>query len=79
MRQTLVPLLTLVTLGATFGLAVATWGDNVSVISGAMVMDDLTLFLGFLFCRGGRGLRAARRGAGSRRARPGTASTTRCC
>jgi len=49
-RQTLVPLLTLVSLGAAFGLAVATWGDNVSVISGAMVMDDLTLFLGFLFC-----------------------------
>ncbi len=49
-RQTLVPLLSLVALGATFGLSVATWGDNVSVISGALVMDDLTLFLTFLFC-----------------------------
>jgi len=44
-RQTLVPLLTLVTLGTAAGFVIATWGDNVSVIADAMVMDDLTLFI----------------------------------
>ena len=48
-RRTLVPLLTLAALGATAGLAIATWGDNVSVISDAMAMDDLTLFLCLVF------------------------------
>ena len=38
-RQSLVPLLSLVALGASAGLAIGTWGDNLSVISGAMVMD----------------------------------------
>jgi NADH-quinone oxidoreductase subunit N len=44
-RRTLVPLLTLVALGAAAGLSIATWGDNVTVIAGAMAMDDLTLFI----------------------------------
>jgi NADH-quinone oxidoreductase subunit N len=44
-RRTLVPLMTLATLGASAGLAIGTWGDNVSVIAGAMAMDDLTLFV----------------------------------
>jgi NADH-quinone oxidoreductase subunit N len=48
-RRTLVPLMTLATLGATGGLTIATWGDNVSVIAGAMAMDDLTLFLTLIF------------------------------
>ena len=48
-RRTLVPLLTLAALGATAGLAIATWGDNVSVIADAMAMDDLTLFLTLVF------------------------------
>jgi NADH-quinone oxidoreductase subunit N len=48
-RHTFVPLLTLATLGATAGLAIATWGDNVSVVAGAMAMDDLTLFLTLVF------------------------------
>jgi NADH-quinone oxidoreductase subunit N len=48
-RRTLVPLMTLVTLGAAAGLSIATWGDNVSVIAGAMAMDDLTLFLTLVF------------------------------
>ena len=48
-RRTFVPVLALVTLGATAGLSIATWGDNVSVIAGAMVMDDLTLFLTLVF------------------------------
>jgi NADH-quinone oxidoreductase subunit N len=48
-RRTLVPLLTLVALGATAGLSIATWGDNVTVIAGAMAMDDLTLFVTLVF------------------------------
>jgi NADH-quinone oxidoreductase subunit N len=52
-RHALVPLLTLVTLGAAAGLSIATWGDNVSVISDAMVMDDLTLFLTLVFVAAG--------------------------
>jgi NADH-quinone oxidoreductase subunit N len=48
-RHTLVPLLTLASLGTAAGLAIATWGDNVSVIADAMRMDDLTLFLTFVF------------------------------
>jgi len=48
-RQTLVPLMTLATLGTTTGLVIATWGDNVSVVAGAMAMDDLTLFLTLVF------------------------------
>jgi NADH-quinone oxidoreductase subunit N len=48
-RHTVVPLLALVALGAAAGLSIATWGDNVSVISGAMRMDDLTLFLTLVF------------------------------
>jgi NADH-quinone oxidoreductase subunit N len=71
-RQTLVPLLSLAALGASAGLAIGTWGDNVSVISGAMRMDDLTHVLTVMFC-------AAGAGAGSRRARRGTGSSTRCC
>jgi NADH-quinone oxidoreductase subunit N len=47
-RHTLVPLMTLATLGAAGGLSIATWGDNVSVIAGAMAMDDLTLFVGLV-------------------------------
>ena len=43
-RHTIVPLLTLIALGACAGLTIATWGDNVSVIADAMVMDDLTLY-----------------------------------
>src|SRR4051812_8573468 len=48
-RRTLVPLMTLVALCATAGLCIATWGDNVSVVAGAMAMDDLTLFMTLIF------------------------------
>jgi NADH-quinone oxidoreductase subunit N len=51
-RHTLVPLMSLAALGACAGLAIATWGDNVSVIAGAMAMDDLTLFLCLVFVTG---------------------------
>ena len=54
-RRTLVPLLTLAALGAAAGLAIATWGDNVSVIADAMAMDDLTLFLTLVFAAAAAG------------------------
>jgi NADH-quinone oxidoreductase subunit N len=48
-RHTIVPLIAIAAAGASAGLAIATWGDNVSVIAGAMAMDDLTLFLTLIF------------------------------
>ena len=78
-RQTLVPFLALVALGAAAGLDDRTWGDNVSVIADAMVMDDLTLFLTLLFVAAARRRACCCPGAGSRRARRATASSTRCC
>ena len=48
-RQTLVPLLTIAAAATSAGFAIANWGDNVSVIAGAMAMDDLTLYLTLLF------------------------------
>ncbi len=49
-RHTIVPLLALVTLGATAGLTIAVWHRSDAVIAGAMQMDDLTHFLTLLFC-----------------------------
>jgi NADH-quinone oxidoreductase subunit N len=49
-RHTVVPLLALVTLGATAGLTIAVWHRSDAVIAGAMQMDDLTHFLTLLFC-----------------------------
>jgi NADH-quinone oxidoreductase subunit N len=51
-RTKLVPFLTLVTLGATAGLGIWTWGDNASVLEGALRLDDLTLTLTFVFVFG---------------------------
>jgi NADH-quinone oxidoreductase subunit N len=48
-RHSFVPFLTLVALAAAGGLSIATWGDNVEVIAGAMAMDDLTLFMTLIF------------------------------
>src|SRR3712207_3901528 len=48
-RQTLVPLLTLLCLAVTGGLAIATWGEREAIISGALAMDDLTRVLTMLF------------------------------
>jgi NADH-quinone oxidoreductase subunit N len=48
-RHSLVPLMAIATLAVAAGLAIATWGDNVSVVAGAMAMDDLTLFLTLVF------------------------------
>ena len=62
-RHTLVPFVALISLGACAGLTIATWGDNVSVIADAMVMDDLTLFLTLLFVAAAIGAIGARRAA----------------
>ena len=48
-RHTVVPLLTLVALAAAAVCSVITWGDNTSVVAGAVRMDDLTLALTFVF------------------------------
>jgi NADH-quinone oxidoreductase subunit N len=52
-RHTVVPLLTLVSLAAAGVCAVITWGDNESVVAGAVRMDDLTLSLTFVFLAAG--------------------------
>jgi NADH-quinone oxidoreductase subunit N len=48
-RHTVVPLLTLASLAGAAVMAVVTWGDNKTVIAGALRMDDLTLSLTFVF------------------------------
>ncbi len=52
-RVSVVPLLTVLTGCVTIGLCVWQWGENVTVIDGAMAMDDLTLGLTVLFCLAG--------------------------
>jgi NADH-quinone oxidoreductase subunit N len=54
-RTQLVPGLTLVALGATAGLAIWQWNENVSIIEGALAMDDFTRGLTLLFCAAGIG------------------------
>ncbi|HEX7289843.1 MAG TPA: NADH-quinone oxidoreductase subunit N [Conexibacter sp.] len=49
------PLLTIATLAATIGLGIWQFGETTSLISGAMVSDDLTLVLLFAFCGAGVG------------------------
>ena len=78
-RTTLVPGLTIVTLGVTAGLGVWQWDENESVIAGALAIDDLTLALLMIFVAGALGRHAAVDRARWRQPRPGTASTTRCC
>ena len=52
-RSTLVPAMTVVTLGVAVGLGVWQWGENTPVISGALAVDDLTLALLMIFAAGG--------------------------
>jgi NADH-quinone oxidoreductase subunit N len=54
-REILVPLLTLVTLGAAAGLGVWRWDDPTTVIENALAIDNLTLILTMLFVAGGIG------------------------
>jgi NADH-quinone oxidoreductase subunit N len=48
-RDTVVPVLTLVTLGATLGLAIGRFHHPASIISGALQIDDLALILDMIF------------------------------
>ena len=52
-RAGLVPFLTIVTLGTTIGLAIWQWDRNVTIIEGALAIDNLTLGLTMLFCIAG--------------------------
>src|SRR4051812_49821894 len=51
-RNVLVPLLTVVTLGVAVGLGVWQWDDNELVVSGALAIDNLTLALTMVFAAG---------------------------
>src|SRR5829696_5718698 len=51
-RTTLVPGLTILTLGVTVGLGVWQWNENAIVIAGALTIDDLTLALLMIFAAG---------------------------
>jgi NADH-quinone oxidoreductase subunit N len=51
-RRTLVPVLTVFTLGAAVGLGVWQWDENTQVISGALAIDNLTLALLMIFAAG---------------------------
>jgi len=51
-RHVAVPGLTVLTLGAAVGLGVWQWGENTSVIAGALAIDDLTLSLLMIFAAG---------------------------
>jgi NADH-quinone oxidoreductase subunit N len=53
MRRAVVPLLTLVCLGATAGLCVWQWDDGKVIIEGALAVDDFTLALTFIFLAAG--------------------------
>jgi NADH-quinone oxidoreductase subunit N len=44
-RTTVVPALSLLALAATLGLAIWQWGENKSIVSGALRIDDLALLL----------------------------------
>ncbi|HET9104835.1 MAG TPA: NADH-quinone oxidoreductase subunit N, partial [Solirubrobacteraceae bacterium] len=52
-RTTVVPLLTVITLGASLGLAIARFDHPASIISGALAIDDLALILDMLFAVAG--------------------------
>ena len=52
-RRGVVPALTLATLGATLGLTIWQWGEHKSIVSGALAVDDLAMFLNLIFVVGG--------------------------
>jgi NADH-quinone oxidoreductase subunit N len=54
-RTQVVPLLTLLTLAVTAGLGVWQWGENKTIIDGALAMDDLTRALTMVFVAGAIG------------------------
>ena len=52
-REQLVPLLTLATLGTALGVTIWQWNDHISAISGAIRIDDLTLVMTLIFTAAG--------------------------
>jgi NADH-quinone oxidoreductase subunit N len=54
-RRHVVPVLTIGTLGATIGLSIWQWDENVEVVERALAIDNLTLTLTILFAAAGIG------------------------
>jgi NADH-quinone oxidoreductase subunit N len=52
-RRQVVPVLTLVALGVTAGLCVWQWDTNEAIVANALVIDNLSLVLTFIFLAGG--------------------------
>jgi NADH-quinone oxidoreductase subunit N len=52
-RSRVVPLLTVITLGAAIGFSIARFHHHASIISGALAVDDLSLLLVLIFCVAG--------------------------
>jgi NADH-quinone oxidoreductase subunit N len=52
-RSQLVPMLSLVALGAAAGLAIWQWNASKSIVAGALRIDDLSLALNFILIAGG--------------------------
>lgn len=52
-REHVVPLLTIVVLGAAIGLTIWQWNDQLSVVSGALRIDRLSLTLNLVLATGG--------------------------
>src|SRR4051812_4825530 len=53
MRRGVVPILTLITLGVTAGLAIWQWDTNEAIVASALMIDDLSLSLTLVFVAGG--------------------------
>jgi NADH-quinone oxidoreductase subunit N len=52
-RRVVVPALTLASLAAALGLTIWQWGERKSIISGALAVDDLAMYMNLLFIAGG--------------------------
>jgi NADH-quinone oxidoreductase subunit N len=52
-RTTLVPVLSLATLAAALGLTIWQWGEQKSILAGALRIDDLALLLNMILMAGG--------------------------
>jgi NADH-quinone oxidoreductase subunit N len=52
-RNQIVPVLTLITLGVTAGLGIWQWDDHVAIVARSLWIDDLTLSLTMIFLTGG--------------------------
>ena len=78
-REQAVPALSLVVLAASLGLTIWQWGEEKSIVAGALRIDDLALVLNIDPDRRRRGHGAARVALARGARAPPTASGTRCC